>query len=217
MALPLSRNARWIFIGDSITDVGRRTCPEQIGSGYVRMVRDWLLASRPADAPEILNRGISGNKVTDLRDRWDADVLALEPSLVSIKIGINDVWHGLKTDWAPGVPIDQFREVYEDLLHRLKSAFPTAAIVLCEPSVIWPPAPAEGNALLQPYVQATRDLAAQCGAQALVPLHGAFERAREARPEIAWAPDGVHPGSAGHMLIARTWLAALGLLETIRS
>lgn len=211
MALPLSRDARWLFIGDSITDAGRFQCPEGMGGGYVRLVRDWLLTSHPATAPEVVNRGISGNKVTDLEARWDADVLALEPSLVSIKIGINDVWHGLNPD-RQGVDIGMFRAVYAGILQRLKSACPEAQIVLCEPSVIWPPAPAEGNAALGPYVEATRLLAAEFGARALVPLHGVFNQARTDRPDLPWAPDGVHPSSSGHMLIARTWLASLGLL-----
>lgn len=211
MALPLSRDARWIFIGDSITDAGRFQCPEGMGGGYVRLVRDWLLASHPAAAPEVVNRGISGNKVTDLQARWDTDVLALSPSLVSIKIGINDVWHGLNPE-RQGVDIKTFCTVYTDILQRLRSSCPDALIVLCEPSVIWPPAPAEGNAALQPYVEATRALAAEFGARALVPLHGAFNQAREERPDVPWAPDGVHPNSSGHMLIARTWLASLGLL-----
>lgn len=211
MALPLSRDARWLFIGDSITDAGRFQCPEGMGGGYVRLVRDWLLASHPSSAPEVINRGTSGNKVTDLQARWDTDVLAHEPSLVSIKIGINDVWHGLNPGRA-GVNIETFREVYAEILQSLKASCPDALIVLCEPSVIWPPAPAEGNEALLPYVQATRDLAAKFGAHALVPLHGVFNRAREERPDVPWAPDGVHPNSSGHMLIARSWLAALGLL-----
>jgi acyl-CoA thioesterase-1 len=211
MALSLSRDARWIFIGDSITDAGRSQCPEGMGGGYVRLVRDWMLASRPAEAPQILNRGISGNKVTDLRSRWETDVLAHEPALVSVKIGINDVWHGLNPG-GQGTSIEVFREVYAEILQNLKSACPEAGLVLCEPSVIWPPAPEQGNEALQPYVQATHDLAREFGALAVVPLHQAFQRAREERPDIAWAPDGVHPSSAGHMLIARSWLAALGLL-----
>jgi len=211
MALPFSRDARWVFIGDSITDCGRRDCAEAIGSGYPRLIRDWLRSLDAANAPEVINVGISGNKVTDLQDRWDADVLAHQPALVSIKIGINDVWHGLggKTN---GVPVERFREGYIDILERLQAAAPAAKIVLCEPSVIWPPAPAEGNAVLQPYLQVVREMAEKFQAQALVPLHAAFENAKAARPDIAWAPDGVHPSSSGHMLIARSWLVALGLL-----
>jgi acyl-CoA thioesterase-1 len=211
MALPLTRDSRWVFIGDSITDAGRFQCPDGLGNGYVRFIRDWLLASHPASAPEILNRGISGNKVTDLSDRWDADVLQLQPALVSVKIGINDVWHGLRSD-RRGTDLATFRSVYQSLLQRLREQHPKALVVLCEPSVIWPPAPEEGHAALQPYVQVVRELAEKFSVRALVPLHGAFNQAREKRPDIPWTTDGVHPGSAGHTLIARSWLAALGLL-----
>ena len=211
MALPLARDSRWVFIGDSITDAGRRQCPEGIGGGYVRVVRDWIRAADPASAPEIVNRGISGNKVTDLHSRWTEDVLSLSPALVSVKIGINDVWHGLRDD-RQGTGIEQFVAVYGELLAQLRSICPQAVLVLCEPSVIWPPAPEEGNAALGPYVQAVRTLGQKFAARAVVPLHAAFQNARAARPDIAWAPDGVHPGSSGHTLIARHWLAALGLL-----
>ncbi len=211
MALALSTKARWVFIGDSITDCGRRQCPESMGSGYVRIIRDYLLAREPAAAPTVINAGISGNKITDLQGRWDADVLAHQPDLLSIKIGINDVWHGIP-DRSKGIGPDEFRAGYVSILERLKAACPKTALVLCEPSVIWPPAPQEGNALLQPYLAVVRDLAKEFRASALVPLHGVFESAKSARTEVNWAPDGVHPGSAGHMLIARSWLAALGLL-----
>lgn len=211
MALTLSRDARWVFIGDSITDAGRFSCPERMGSGYVRLVRDYLLASDPAGAPQILNHGTSGNKVTDLQARWEADVLAHDPALVSIKIGVNDVWHGLRPN-REGTSIEKFREVYAEILQGLRDKCPKAEIVLCEPSVIWPPQPEEGQEKMQPYVAAARELAEKFKARALIPLHGAFVAAREKRPDIEWAPDGVHPSSAGHMLIARHWLAGLGLL-----
>ena len=68
MALPLSKEARWIFIGDSITDAGRGQCPEAVGTGYVRDIRDWLRASVPARAPQILNKGISGNTIRIFAD-----------------------------------------------------------------------------------------------------------------------------------------------------
>lgn len=212
MALPLSREARWLFIGDSITDCGRRSCPEGLGNGYVRLVRDLLRAAHPAVAPEVLNQGISGNKITDLQSRWDEDVLAHKPDLVSIKIGINDVWHGLGDNPSGGTSLEAFQSGLEEVLQRLKAALPAATVVLCEPSVIWPPAPEQGNSRLQPYIQAVRDVGARFEVATVVPLHAAFETRRTARPDIAWAPDGVHPSSSGHMLIARTWLGMLGLL-----
>jgi len=210
MRIPLESSARWVLIGDSITDCGRRTCPEAIGSGYPRLIRDWLLSAWSHKAPQIINTGISGHKVPDLQARWDEDVLAHEPALVSIKIGINDVWHGLGGR-NNGTPHAEFVEGYERLIARLKEKFPSVILVLCEPSVIWAPAPEEGNRELQPYIETVRALAKKHDAYS-VPLHTAFERAKALRPDISWAPDGVHPSSSGHMLIARTWLATLGLL-----
>jgi acyl-CoA thioesterase-1 len=211
MALPLSRESRWIFIGDSITDSGRRQCPESVGSGYVRDVRDWLRASLPAQAPQIINKGISGNTISDLRRRWDADVIAHKPHLVSVLIGINDVLHGLG-GLSDGTSIESYRESYADILGRLKKALPRATIVLCEPGAIWPPAPAMGNEMLKPFVEAVQHAAVKFGAAGPVPLCRAFEKAGSERPDIDWLPDGVHPSSSGHMLIARSWLACLGLL-----
>ena len=209
MALPLGPQAHWVFVGDSITDASRFGCREDLGQGYVRLVRDWLYARDPASAPTVINVGISGNKISDLQKRWKDDVLARQPSLVSIKIGVNDVWHSV-TPGLEGTTLEKFREGYTDILDQVRKEFPEARLVLCEPSVIVPPAP-DCNELLQPYVAVVGELAETFDA-VLVPMHRAFLNAMASRPDIAWAPDGVHPESAGHMLLARTWLAALGLL-----
>jgi len=214
MALSFSATTKLLFIGDSITDCGQREDPDRIGNGYVRIIRDYLLASDPATAPAVFNAGISGNKVTDLLDRWQRDVLNLAPDILSIQIGINDVWHGLGGR-NEGTDIERFAGVFQNLIIQIETLLPKCRIVLCEPTVIWPPQPIEGNEKLQPYIDAVRTLAADHGdssVECLVPLHAAFENAKLARPDIAWAPDGVHPSSSGHMLIAQTWLGATGLL-----
>jgi len=210
MSLTLSASTKLVFIGDSITDAGRREDPEGIGASYVRLIRDYLLAAGPATAPIVLNRGIGGNRVIDLADRWQEDVIDLAPDILSIKIGINDVWHGLNGG-VNGIEIGRFTPVYDDLLRQVRESLPACRIVLCEPSVIWPPASADGNGLLLPYVAAVRALAVKYAADCVVPLHEAFENARRNRPDIAWTADGVHPSSAGHMLIAHSWLRATGL------
>ncbi len=212
MPLDLQPGQTFLFIGDSITDCGRRNDPEGVGSGYVRIIRDYLYAKNPSVAPRVINTGISGNKVTDLAKRWKEDVIDHAPDVLSIKIGINDVWHGLNRENPTGVAIEQFVEVYHVILRQVHGALPNTKIVLCQPSVIEPPSPAEGNAVLQPYVRAVNELKREFSAAALVPLHAAFVNARRMRPDINWTPDGVHPSSAGHMLIARTWLAETGLL-----
>lgn len=212
--MPLNFNAqsRLLFIGDSITDCGRREDQaEAIGTGYVRRVRDWLRARDPVNAPSVVNMGISGNKVTDLQNRWQRDVLDHKPDVISVMIGINDVWHGLVPERA-GVEIDAFIRTYRQILMELRARCPSCRLILCEPSVISPPAPPEGNERLQPYVRAVNDLANDFVAEAVVRLHGVFRDAEQKRPDIAWTTDGVHPTSSGHALIARTWLSTIGML-----
>jgi acyl-CoA thioesterase I len=211
MAIPLTSQTRLLFIGDSITDCARRTDEELVGHGYVRLVRDWLLARDPASAPQIINMGISGNKMPDLQKRWERDVLTQNPDIVSIKIGINDVWHALVPD-RQGCPIDQFMAGFREIITRLKTARPGCAIVLCEPSVIDPPQDARANDCLQPYIRAVHELGREFKADCVVELHRAFVRARNAKPDASWTTDGVHPTPLGHTLIARTWLEAMGWL-----
>lgn len=211
MGLQVAADKKVVFIGDSITACNRLNDPEQLGTGFVRLVRDYLWAKDPANGPEIVNRGISGNQVLNLERRWQEDVIDLRPDILSIKIGINDVWHGLRPNRG-GVPIDKFQASYSNILEQVKKELPDCRLVLCEPSVIWPPAPAEGNRALGPYVEAVHQLAKTFSAEVVVPLHTAFNEAKKARPDVVWAPDGVHPSSVGHMLIARTWLKSCELL-----
>ena len=208
--ISLSPSTTLLFIGDSITDCGRRSEPEEIGNGYVRIVRDYLCARDPTIAPRVVNRGISGNKIGDLQKRWQRDVLDLRPDLISIYIGINDVWHGLEPR-CEGTDIAAFIAGYREILARTRRALPSAKIVLCEPSVLWLSDPPNANDRLMPYVTAVHQLAAEFAAECVVELHAAFVRARELRSDIAWTVDGVHPTSIGHMLIARAWLDAAGL------
>jgi len=211
MALNLTPSTRLLFIGDSITDCGWKNDGEKIGNGFVRLVRDLLRVRHMTNAPEVINRGISGNKVTDLARRWERDVVELRPDVVSVYIGINDVWHTM-VEGRSGVPLEEFMPAYRQILTRTREALPACRIVLCEPSVIWPPQDARLNPALAPYVKAVHELAGEFAVQDVVRLNEAFERARKARPDIAWAPDGVHPSASGHMLIAMTWLETLKLI-----
>jgi len=210
MPLRLTPKSNFVFIGDSITDCGRGGESEGIGGGYVRVIRDYLSAKDPAHAPQVINRGVSGNKVTNLRDRWTKDVLDAAPNVLSIMIGINDVWHGLNPGGS-GVDVATYRKTYGELIAQTKEKHPQCAIVLCEPTIISPPAHERGNESLKPYVSAVRELAVE-HKTLLVPLHDVFLDAAKSRPDIDWATDGVHPTSSGHMLIARQWLAATELL-----
>jgi lysophospholipase L1-like esterase len=211
MSLSFTSAKRLLFIGDSITDCDRHKDPEELGKGYVRLVRDYLLAKDPAGAPVVINTGVSGNKVPDLEKRWQRAVIDLKPDVLSIFIGINDVWHGLVPD-REGTTIERYTTGLHDLLKLTRDAFPQIELVMCEPSVLWLSDPPNANELLGPYIAAIRNLARDFAANCVVPLHGAFENAKRQRPAVQWTTDGVHPTSIGHMLIARTWLEATGTL-----
>jgi acyl-CoA thioesterase-1 len=212
MKSKVTSSTKLLFIGDSITDCGWRTCKEQIGNGYVRLIRDQLIVSDPANAPVVINRGISGNKMPDLQKRWQRDVLDQSPDIVSIYIGINDVWHGLLAG-RDGCNIDAFVAGYRDVLGRTRQAIPKAGVVLCEPSVLWLSDPPDANEKLAPYVAAVHEIGREFDVDRVIELHSAFEKTRAIRPEFQLTTDGVHPTSTGHMLIARTWMVGAGLIS----
>ncbi len=90
-----------LFQGDSITDAGRDKKNEwanngrSFGTGYAYNIASWMLEELAAKNLTIYNRGISGNKVYQLADRWDKDCLDLKPNVLSILIGVNDYWQFL--------------------------------------------------------------------------------------------------------------------------
>ena len=128
-----------VFIGDSITDCGRRT-EEQgpYGRGYVSLVRAFLHARYPAHGLTIVNRGIGGNTIRNLAARWQEDVLAEEPDWLSMKVGINDVGRLILGLLADHVPLDEYEATYRSLLQRTP-AVANGKLILMEPYVIEPP------------------------------------------------------------------------------
>ena len=207
----MSSRARVVlFQGDSITDAGRDRLnpnandPAALGSGYAFLAACRLLAASPRESTLVYNRGISGDRVPDLQARWQPDCVDLRPALVSILIGINDLWHKLDGNSA-GTPASYEAE-YTALLSETRSALPHARLIVCEPFVLragvvnraWFPEFEERRAIAE-------RLAQQHGAS-WVPFHQMFERAVAQGTDPAyWAHDGVHPTLAGHQLMADTW------------
>jgi len=191
-----------VFFGDSITDAGRRTDPDGLGHGYVRMLVDELPEFR------VINAGISGNRVVDLQARLDTDVLAHRPDVVSIMIGINDTWRRFDSDDPTST--EDYEAGYRDLLDRITAT--GARLVLVEPFLL-PVTEAQATAWredLDPRIAVVQRLGQEYGA-VVVPLDGALtalarERGEEGNAELA--RDGVHPTPEGHAEIVRLWLAA---------
>lgn len=207
----IRKNAVIVFQGDSVTDAGR-TRPENsgLGDGYPAMCAGALRAMFPDYDLTIYNRGIGGNRVEHLAERWQKDTIDLRPNLVSLLIGINNVWHPYEN---PEVPYDivAFEEnlvrIVEQTVHR------GSKLVMLEPFAFHHGVfPEEWRERLWEVNQVVRRIALRY-ADAFIPLDGIFYREAISREHAvspqALTADGVHPTFEGHRLIAREWLDAV--------
>ena len=206
-----------LFQGDSITDAGRDRRNEgrpnhqgAWGRGYPMLLGCELLRDHPELQLQIYNRGISGNKVPDLDARWEKDCLELKPTVLSILIGVNDIWHKL------GGRYDGTVETYESgfnaLLEKTRKALPEVQIVICEPFVLrcgavndkWFPEFDNRRAAAKRVAEKNKTM--------WVPFQTMFDEAVAAgTPPNYWAGDGVHPSPAGHSLMAQAWREVTGI------
>ena len=196
-----------LFQGDSITDAGRdRQKPEHLGTGYAFMAAAWFQALYPEKQVRFLNRGIGGDRVADLAERWQGDCLALRPTWISLLIGINDTWR--RYDQNDPTSAEAYEAGYRSLLQRAKTTL-NARLILCEPFVLPLPADRElWRVDLDPKIAVVRKLAREYGA-IYVPFDGLFAQVAARRTPAFWAADGVHPTEAGHALMAQAWLRAV--------
>jgi lysophospholipase L1-like esterase len=204
-----------LFQGDSITDAGRGSrnafTPNNagaLGNGYAMIAASELLLQYPGKDLKIYNKGISGNKVYQLAERWDADTLAIKPNVLSIHIGVNDYWHTLTNGYTGTV--ETYIADYRKLLDRTKEALPNVKLIICEPfGVLGVKAVTEAwYPTFNQFKKAALDIANQYNAP-FVPYQAAFDKAITLAPPAYWTGDGVHPSAAGAALMARTWLEAV--------
>ncbi len=197
-----------VFIGDSITDAHRRDDPEGLGFGYVRLAAEALRVR--GDRREVVNRGVSGDRIGDLEARWGEDVLALNPGTLSVSVGINDTWRR----FDEGTPTDAktFESIYRGLIERALAAG-SPRLVLVEPFLL-PIADEQFDWLddLEGKRDAVASLAEEHDA-AFVPLHRILTTAAAHHGAVEIAADGVHPTPLGAELIAEAWEAAEGALQ----
>ena len=204
-----------LFQGDSITDGnhGRSNDPNHImGHGYAFSIASRWGAEYPEKRLTFINKGVSGNKISDLASRWQADALDLKPDVMSILIGVNDS-SSVVLKWEPIVTVEKYEEIYQSLLDKTKLQFPEIVFVLCEPFILrvgkvkenWDAYKADLT-LRQAVV---RKLASQYNA-VFIGLQEVFNKACEKAPADYWIWDGVHPTVAGHELITREWIRLVG-------
>ena len=202
-----------LFIGDSITDCDRRLDAAGLGNGYVRLFSDLMAIREPEKIIRIINRGISGDIVTGLRDRWEQDVLQHRPNWISIKIGINDVHTFLRAE-DRAVSAALFAETYEELLTRSRAALPHCQILLIDPFYICraDQASAWESSVLQlltEYLAVVHQLSARFDTR-LVKTHEIFQQLLQHQPAERFCPEPVHPNQAGHLAIAEGVYRNLG-------
>ena len=213
-ALKIAARSKLVMIGDSITDAGRARSGADagggpLGRGYVSMVDTLLAAVYPDQPIWIVNTGISGNTVRDLKARWTADVLDLKPDWLSVMIGTNDVWRQFDSPRQPdkAVPLDEYEQTLGELLARTKPTL--KGLVLLTPFYLEPNRLEPMRAQMDRYGAAVRRLAAAHGAL-FVDTQAAFDEVLAAAYTANFARDRVHPNDAGAMVLARAFVNAIG-------
>lgn len=191
-------NSTILFQGDSITDSERKNGHnESLGDGYVMMTVAWLSALYPEYHMKFYNRGISGNRIRDLKNRWKKDCLDLRPNLVSILAGVNDInWRATATE--------SFRADYTSILEQTQQS--KCKIVLLEPFLV----DCNNNYLelkdeLNKKIDVIRELSREFKTK-LIPLNAIFKEACIKRSPSFWSLDGAHPTLGGHALIVQSWI-----------
>ncbi|MGC5171923.1 SGNH/GDSL hydrolase family protein [Microbacterium sp. DT81.1] len=195
-----------LFIGDSITDYYRRTSEyAPLGSGFVRRI-----AERARDAGTgmtVVNRGIAGNRVRDLRRRWTEDCLSIAPSVLTVLIGINDT--ARRYDEADPTSTADFKADYASILDQAQRASALDRLVLMEPFLV--PFTADQARWheedLDEKIAVVRDLASRFDAE-LIPLDTILAQAAASQGARTLLADGIHPTDAGNELLAHTWWEA---------
>ncbi len=214
--IELPDQLRILFQGDSITDSGRDRSSTQsndflkgMGSGYALMAATKLWIDHPTVDWHIYNRGVSGDKVFQLSDRWEVDCLTLQPDILSIHIGVNDFWHTLTSGYKG--TIETYEKDFLTLLERSQLKLPTVKFIIGEPFVVLGGTSIDTEAWIptfRGYQKVAANIAREMGAT-FIPYQQIFDAAVADQGVTYWCPDGVHPSLAGSALMAKAWIEAL--------
>jgi len=195
---PAPKKKRVVFFGDSITEAGIKP------GGYIVKLDSMIAAQGKTGEYELVGSGIGGNKIYDLYLRMEDDVLAKEPDIVFIYIGVNDVWH--KRSFGTGTDPDKFEKFYQAIINKLKAK--NIKVVLCTPAAIGEKTdfsnPLDGD--LNEYSKIIRNIAGKNGLP-LVDLRKAFleynlKNNPENKSKDILTNDGVHLNAKGNLFVA---------------
>jgi lysophospholipase L1-like esterase len=204
-----------LFVGDSITDAGRARDSWQgegdghLGQGYVNMVASLIAARYPQRTIRMVNKGISGDTIRHLANRWREDVQAASPSWLSVMIGINDVWRQFDMPGAKHlhIPLDEFERTYNECLKSVRDELKGLILLtpfFCDSNMLEPM-----RVMVERYASAVRRLAKRYDA-ILVETQGPVDELLKHYQSYRLAGDRVHPTQVGHAVLARQFLQAIG-------
>ncbi len=205
---------RIVFAGDSVTDmqsdqpVGEGLF-ESLGKSYVRIVENMLVAWYPELKIRVTNSGISGNTSRNLLQRYERDVINLNPDWVSICIGINDVWRQFDTPAIPeyAVDTDEYKENIEKMIVSVKDN--VKGIFILTPYIMEPNREDMMRKRMDEYVAICKELSEKYGC-VLVDFQDMYERYLKIRHASCIAWDRIHPNQMGATLMAREFLSHCG-------
>ena len=205
-----------LFQGDSVTDAGRdRSDPHDMGNGYPRFASAMIQDSFPDTEFEFIDLGISGNRTEHLVERMEADFIEIQPDIVSILIGVNDVWHHYAFEYVETTD-EQFESNYRTLLDAIKSRT-TARILMIQPFLLETVDPAKQELCEElARKQAIVKKLADEYADAYLPLDEVLHSMTEEEPAY-YAADGVHPTPDGACCIGEAYLGAIAPLIELLS
>ena len=213
MSIKISTGKKILFAGDSITDAGRRGNSRPYGEGYVKIFRDLLIARSPQKQIEVINKGIGGNTVWQLRDRWTDDVLFHKPDYLVVMIGINDLHQPLVNNEEKAAILEKYTESYNQILKRTREELPECEILLLEPFYMSRESESKSFRsdvleLLPDYMAVTRQMSEKYNT-GLINTHEIFQNVLEYHEVDTICPEPVHPNATGHLIIAEAVYSAL--------
>ena len=196
-----------LFQGDSITDAGRnRADIHDLGQGYVKYAAPLIAASKPDVEFEFIDLGIGGNRSDDLLARSTTDIVEIDPDVISILIGINDVWH--RHSSGREMSDEQFEANYRAVLERIRNETHAKTLILC-PFLLHSSDKESWRGEVESICAIVHRLADEY-ADAYLPLNEKFAEALPTAPSpMHYSDDGVHPNAAGSEFIGGLYCEAI--------
>lgn len=211
MNMHFEKNNRILFMGDSITDCNRDYgAVTSWGEGYVNVINAYTTAFLPEKELMIVNRGVSGDTILKMARRWEKDVLDFGPDWVTVMIGVNDVWRHYDGVFCQEemVSLSQFETVYRNLIEKTLPS--VQGMILLSPFMVELRQDDSFRQEVDDYRAVAEKLSKEYGL-----IYGNVQEKIDKflthQSSYVLSPDRVHPSLAGHFMIAKTWLEAVGL------